>query len=51
MQVQVSFFVLAGVQVEAIPRAAEIARLRIEEEVLGPLHEWLASYTKSQVCA
>jgi hypothetical protein len=40
---------MLALQVEAIPRAAEVARVRIQEEVLDPLHDWLAIYSQIQV--
>jgi hypothetical protein len=40
----------ADMEVEAIPRAAEICRKRINDEVLDPLHDWLNIYTQIQVC-
>ena len=33
-----------GMDVEAIPRAAEEARIRIHTEVLDPLTEWMEAY-------
>jgi hypothetical protein len=35
--------------VEAIPRAAEQARTRINEEVIAPLYEWMKAYDHAAV--
>jgi hypothetical protein len=35
--------------VEAIPRAAEQARTRVNEEVIAPLYEWMKAYDHAAV--
>ncbi len=36
-------------QVEAIPRASDVARQRIQEEVLNPMAQWMTMYKQDLV--